>query len=193
MRLDRVGDLVADAHDRVERVHGALGDQRQSRSSARRATRRSFRAPDRCHPAGSARRTMRPGGCTRRRIAMAVVVLPQPDSPTRPTISPSIDLETHVVHGAHVARGRGVVDLEIAARPAPLRGRRFAQRLLRRRTGRFVLSCCALLALLAGVDWRFRPGRWSSGRGRKMTTSNAAMGMPHHHHMPRRMAAARMA
>ena len=33
--------------------------------------------------------TIRPGGCTRRKIAMAVVVLPQPDSPTRPSVSPS--------------------------------------------------------------------------------------------------------
>ena len=39
--------------------------------------------------ADATRSTMRPGGVVSRRIAIATVDLPEPDSPTRPSVSPS--------------------------------------------------------------------------------------------------------
>ena len=38
--------------------------------------------------------------------ARPVVDLPQPDSPTRPSVSPSLDVEAHVRHGVDLQPGR---------------------------------------------------------------------------------------
>ena len=51
--------------------------------------------------------TMRPGGlATRRRIDSAVTLLPQPDSPTTPSVSPRLQRVGDAVDGAHRADRR---------------------------------------------------------------------------------------
>ena len=86
---DRLGDLVAAGVDRVERGHRLLEDHRDlvpadlphvvlgelERGPGRRAGSR----PPRSCPAGSMRRM----------IDIAVMLLPQPDSPTTPRVLPS--------------------------------------------------------------------------------------------------------
>ena len=47
--------------------------------------------------------TMRAAGGSRRRIVSASVVLPEPDSPTMPSVSPALQRERDVVDGAHHA------------------------------------------------------------------------------------------
>ena len=42
---------------------------------------------------------MRPGGCSSRTIDSAVMVLPQPDSPTMPSVSTGRNREADVLHG----------------------------------------------------------------------------------------------
>ena len=59
------------------------------RAAARAATARRGRA---------AKTTRPPVGSTSRSIARPSVVLPQPDSPTSPSVSPAIDIERHAVH-----------------------------------------------------------------------------------------------
>ena len=89
-----LGDLVADGEDRIERRHRLLKHHRDARAADRahrllveRAAR--FFAVESISLPGS----MRPGGRTRRRIESAVTDLPQPDSPTSPTVSPARDVE----------------------------------------------------------------------------------------------------
>ena len=88
MRLDHVDELVADAHDRVERVHGALEDHRDvapadaAQLLPAQADEILALEEDAARPATCA------GGRRIWRIAFATVLLPQPDSPARPTISP---------------------------------------------------------------------------------------------------------
>ena len=92
VQADRLGDLAIDAHDRVERVHGALEDHRDGPPAHVAPARR--RPPVQQHDAalGVERRSRR---AVRRRplgsrpsSASAVVVLPQPDSPASPSASP---------------------------------------------------------------------------------------------------------
>ncbi len=85
---DRLGDLFADRHDRIEIAAGVLEDHRD------------VGRPHRLHvalverPAGSRPSssieppTIRPGGGTSRTIESAVIDLPEPDSPTMPIASP---------------------------------------------------------------------------------------------------------
>ena len=89
MQVEQPRHLLADGDQRVERGAGRLGDHgdlgaadllqvRPRRNSAR------SRPPSTMLP-----RVRRPGLRMRRRIAVAVTDLPEPDSPTRPRISPS--------------------------------------------------------------------------------------------------------
>ena len=82
-------NLIADREDRVERRHRLLENQARSRRRAPRASRASdsvssSRPLNVCVPPA-----MRPGGCTSRMIDSAVTDFPLPDSPTRPSVSPS--------------------------------------------------------------------------------------------------------
>ena len=47
--------------------------------------------------------TMRPSERMSRRMASPSVVLPEPDSPTTPTVSPRAQLDRDAVDGLHVA------------------------------------------------------------------------------------------
>ena len=59
--------------------------------------------------------TMRPvSGAISRRIDSAVTDLPQPDSPTMPSVSPGREIERDAVDGAHDAVGGEEMGLEIA-------------------------------------------------------------------------------
>ena len=46
-------------------------------------------------------------GSIRRRMQRPVVLLPQPDSPTRPSVSPAVEVEAHAVDRVHAGRPRG--------------------------------------------------------------------------------------
>ena len=89
MQLQRLADLPADPHRRIERLHGILRDIGHRARRGSRASRRSLeieqwrRAASSMLPA-----TMRARCGSSRRTASAVSVLPLPDSPMRPTISP---------------------------------------------------------------------------------------------------------
>ena len=66
-------------------------------------------------------------GSMARRMQRAVVVLPQPLSPTRPSVSPSLHSEAHVVHSAHMAGDaaeHALRDREELAQPANVEQRR---------------------------------------------------------------------
>ena len=89
VRAHHVDELVADPHHGVERVHRALEDHRDVApaevaelllASCRRGPRRGR---------GCCRRRSWPGGRRICMIAFATVVLPQPDSPASPRISPA--------------------------------------------------------------------------------------------------------
>ena len=48
-----------------------------------------------------------------RATARPVVDLPQPDSPTRPSVSPGGDVEAHVGHGLHAVLARAEFDHQV--------------------------------------------------------------------------------
>jgi len=86
---ERFGDLVADAHHRVQRRHRLLEDQRDARAAHSRISRSV--SVSRSRPWNvTLPPVIRPGGCSRRRIENAVTDLPLPDSPTRPSVSPAL-------------------------------------------------------------------------------------------------------
>ena len=58
--------------------------------------------------------TIRPGRSTMRRIERAVTLLPQPVSPTMPSVRPAEQVEATSVHRAHHALVREEVRLQIA-------------------------------------------------------------------------------
>ena len=111
----RFGDLVADGEHRVERGHRLLEDHRDRGCRASRASRRSVSASrsraleQRC----ARRRCARAASAIRRRIESAVTLLPQPDSPTTPSVSPRLDGERHAVDGPHHAVARVEMRLQV--------------------------------------------------------------------------------
>ena len=80
---DRLGDLVADPLHRVQRVHGALEDDRRL-GPADRAEAAGLHPEHVLAVQDSLACVSVPGG-SRRRSAPAIVDLPQPDSPARPS------------------------------------------------------------------------------------------------------------
>ena len=89
---DRLGDLLADRVHRVERGHRLLEDHRDLAAAQLRRISRSSRSsrsrPSNMHLAAGDR-AGRVG--SRPMIDSAVTVLPQPDSPTMPSVSPRRD------------------------------------------------------------------------------------------------------
>ena len=114
MQRDRLGDLAADAVQRVEAGHRLLEDHARRRSPRARCS-ASGSAPiiccssSRMLPVG----LLPPGGrsCS---SDSAVTDLPEPDSPTSASVSPRSRRERHVVDHALRAEGDGQV-----ARPRP--------------------------------------------------------------------------
>ena len=117
MAHDVLGDLRADGQHRIEAGHRLLEDHRDAM------------AAHRAHlalPAASSARvpsnwieppTMRPvSGGISRRIDSAVTDLPQPDSPTMPSVSPRAEVERHAVDRAHHAVAREELRLQVADR-----------------------------------------------------------------------------
>ena len=86
---ERLADVVEDGHPRIQASRTGPGRpsgsaDRSGRSSARESGARSTTRPS------AARNRISPlVGDIARRMQRAVVVLPQPDSPTRPSVSPS--------------------------------------------------------------------------------------------------------
>ena len=46
-------------------------------------------------------------------IARESTVLPEPDSPTMPSVLPCSSVKRHALHGPELARGRGEGDVEV--------------------------------------------------------------------------------
>ena len=97
VRAHHVDELVADAHHRVERVHRALEDHRDVSPTE---PAKLFAAKRRRRP--RRRRGCRPlVTCAGERstciTALPSVLLPQPDSPARPMISPGADRQRDAV------------------------------------------------------------------------------------------------
>ena len=88
VQLHRLGDLVAAGEDRVERRHRLLEDHRDlvAADVAHLLSRDLEQVPAAQHHAPS---TIRPGARMSRIIDIAVMLLPQPDSPTTPSVLPS--------------------------------------------------------------------------------------------------------
>ena len=127
--LQRLGDLIAHAADRVERVHRALEDDRDLAPPV--APQRVRRLLDEVDPEqlDASRSTIRAFAGSRRTSDSAVVVLPQPDSPAMPSASPSFEPEAHVVDGVD-RRGR---QPEVRRQVLDAEERRVRVRLLRQR------------------------------------------------------------
>ena len=89
VRVHRVDELVADAHHRVERVHRALEDHRDvaPAEAAQLLGARARGGPRRGR--GCCRRRRAPAGAGSAASRSRSCVLPQPDSPARPRISPA--------------------------------------------------------------------------------------------------------
>ena len=101
--LHRLDHLRVDAQHRIERHHRVLEDHRDAVAAQRRACRARDSFARSWPWYRIAPPTMRPGGSTRPRIEKPVTVLPEPDSPTRPSTCPRATRERHVVHRLHHA------------------------------------------------------------------------------------------
>ena len=157
VRRERLGEDVADRQARIERGQRILEDHLQIA-----ADRESLRVRHPRGVAGRARRSLPAIGRTRFRISMIVVVLPQPDSPTSPSVSPSrmsklmpstaCTVPTRrrssapFVSGYSFTRSRTSSTVERCARgsDAPARGRRgrHAEDVAARQSARFDLARC---------------------------------------------------
>ena len=111
----RLGDLLADGEDRIERGHRLLEDHADAVAADRAQASRVERQRDPRPRTGCGRPSICPGGSGKRRmIDSAVTVLPQPDSPTRPSISPGSSENETSSHDRRAAdrHRRGAVDAE---------------------------------------------------------------------------------
>ena len=84
----RLGDLVADGVDRIERQHRLLEDHRDVRRRAGRQRRPRRARGCRARRRGSSRSARLRRGGSMRNSARSVTLLPEPDSPSRPSTSP---------------------------------------------------------------------------------------------------------
>ena len=92
--------LADDARHAHARIRASRTDP--GRRSASRAGRRAARAPRRPQQRRAPRSARRPPSARcRRRSRRPSVDLPQPDSPTSPSVSPGATVERHAVDGAH--------------------------------------------------------------------------------------------
>ena len=172
----------ADGHARIERRERILEDDlhlaaQLPQSRARRARATSM-------PSNSTRPDV---GSMRRRITRPVVDLPHPDSPTRPSVSPGIDVERDAVHGAHRA-GRAAehaaLDREVLGEVAD-----GEQRLARRRRraasrhARVVAPRCAAsgaMRMLRDARAPRRGGSATCGRRRSDRAADARVAQRSH-------------
>ena len=102
---------LRDAHARVERRVGVLEDDLHV--LAPRPQRAAARAASSSTPSNQ---TAPEVGSTSRRMPLPTVVLPQPDSPTSPSVLPARDRERHAVDRLHVrddALEHALVDREV--------------------------------------------------------------------------------
>ena len=118
VRLHGLHHLRVDAQHRVQRHHRVLEDHGDA-LAANGAQAAHRRAPARSCAVEQdrGRETIRPGGSTSRRIEKPVTDLPEPDSPTRPRISPlaSVKLTPSTALATPVAREEmraQILDLE---------------------------------------------------------------------------------
>ena len=124
VQRDRLADLPADGHQRVQRGHRLLEDHRDVVAADRPPSRVSLSSSRLVPSKRIAPPTIRPGGsATRRRMDSAVTLLPQPDSPTTPSVSPAAHAVGDAVDRPHDAGGGEemrlqIVDLEQRPRPA---------------------------------------------------------------------------
>ena len=111
----RLLDLAADREDRVERGHRLLEDEPDLGAADLLHLALAERHQVASVETDRAARRSGPGGCTRRMIDSAVTDLPLPDSPTRHSVSPGVDVKADVDHRRHeppadVEAGRESID-----------------------------------------------------------------------------------
>ena len=100
----RLADLIADGEHRVERRHRLLEDHRDPVAADRAHLGGRQREQILAAVLDRARRRSGPGGdAISRMIDSAVTLLPQPDSPTTPSVAARRDLERHAIDRAHRA------------------------------------------------------------------------------------------
>ena len=113
VRLHRLDHLRVDAQDRIQRHHRVLEDHRDAAAAqgAHLALGQLVRsAPcSRIEPPA-----IRPGGSTRPMMEKPVTVLPEPDSPTRPSTWPRVDGERDAVDRLDHARTRKEMRAQVA-------------------------------------------------------------------------------
>ena len=110
LEFQHLGHLVAHREERVQGRHRLLEDHGDVIARGCPAARaRAAGADRRCAPRGGRSRDaaepLTVAFCTRPSRASAVTVLPEPDSPTRASFSPSRDAEIDAVHDLLVAEG----------------------------------------------------------------------------------------
>ena len=99
MLTQRLGDLLADGVHRIERRHRVLQDHRELAAAVLAHLRLAQRAAGPRRRTRSCRSTILPPGGISRSSDRLVIVLPDPDSPTMPSVSPGRDREAHAVDG----------------------------------------------------------------------------------------------
>ena len=102
-----LGHLRARGEQRIEVRHRILEHvaDRLAAQRAQRARRRASRG--RCRRTRRCPRLWRPGGGSNPKSERTVTDLPHPDSPTRQTISPRVDVEVDALDGANACRRPG--------------------------------------------------------------------------------------
>ena len=109
MAQDRLDDLVADGEARIERGHRLLEDHGEPVAAQVAQRVASGRRADRSRRSGSRRETSADCFGSSPMMASEVTLLPQPDSPTSPSVAPLATREIDAVDGM---RGAAVVAVE---------------------------------------------------------------------------------
>ena len=127
---DLLGDLVADGEDRVQARQRLLEDHRHVLAADRGASRRSAMTRiSRPSNQTSLPSPISAGGMSRRRMTVrAVTLLPEPDSPTMPSVSPRLSWNEIAVDRRHDAVEDAEVGPQVADVEEDVAGRRDAPR-----------------------------------------------------------------
>jgi hypothetical protein len=131
VQAQRLGDLPAHRVQRVQRRHRLLEDHADARAAQRHSA-SSSSVVSSCRRSGSSPPTCAPSG-SRPISASAVIDLPQPDSPIRPTVSPRCDRDAQEATRRATRRpGRGAGCCRVTRRSVTWPSRSLPPQLRRR-------------------------------------------------------------